>query len=326
MMHNSWWKRRRALKQARSLLKQAFAVLARGDAPPDGTAPGNVIHRKTTLAARELEEKLQAQPEDWRLLERLTARLDSLLVQGGHKKKKGTVRQYAESIAWALAIALVVRFFLFEPFRIPTGSMIPTLQIGDHIFVSKSAYGIRIPLANRYLVMWKTPEPGDVVVFPFPVEGDEDHGKDFIKRVVGLPGQRIALVDNVLHIDGKPIRVNRNKGLLVDSCPGIPMMSCQYVQMEETLGSRTYITHHCHRLSCENRDSWPTPGASWSWPPDEASGPYVVPEGHLLVMGDNRDNSRDGREWGLVPLQSIKGRARIVWLARDRSRMFSRIP
>jgi len=321
MIQVRWLANRRIAKHARSLVRignKAMENLA-GE-------QGQETARKLVPVLKELQERLIARPLDPAAVEKVSSRLETLLVDSGILKKKGTIRQYAESIAWALAIALVVRFFLFEPFRIPTGSMIPTLQIGDHIFVSKSAYGIRLPLMNRYLVSWAEPQLGDVVVFPFPVEGDPDYGKDFIKRVVGLPGQGITLVNNVLHVDGRPITVSLDKGYAMDSCPGIPTLACRYVQQTENLGEHTFVSHHCDPASCENRSSWPDPLAGWAWPPEGGRMPYRIPDGHVLAMGDNRDNSRDGREWGIVPIDSLKGKALVVWLAKDRSRMFSRIP
>ncbi len=250
------------------------------------------------------------------------------------KKPKGTFRQYAESIAWAVGVALLIRSFLFEPFQIPTGSMIPTLQIGDHIFVSKSAYGIKLPFTSDYLVRWSLPDRGDIVVFPFPVKGHHDYGKDFIKRVVGLPGDRVRLEGNRLLINGEAVATIRQPGL--HDCGGNsenrPCSQC--VQQKEEMGSHEFTTQHCPEGEFQYGE-WPRtlPGMD----PQE----FVVPEDRVFVMGDNRDNSADGRFWTrdvtdqftpqfrpnpdiqTVPVGLLKGRAVLVWWAEDKSRLFS---
>jgi len=250
------------------------------------------------------------------------------------RKPKGTFRQYAESIAWAVGVALLIRSFLFEPFQIPTGSMIPTLQIGDHIFVSKSVYGIKLPFTSDYLIRWGLPERGDIVVFPFPVKGHHDYGKDFIKRVVGLPGDRVRLEGNRLLINGAPIATVRESGL--HDCGGNsenrPCSRC--VQQKEEMGGHEFITQHCPEGDYQSGE-WPRtlPGMD----PQE----FVVPDDRVFVMGDNRDNSADGRFWTrdvtdqftpqfrpnpdiqTVPIGVLKGRAVLVWWAEDKGRLFS---
>jgi len=118
-----------------------------------------------------------------------------------NKKVKSTFREYAEAIGMALLLALFIRTFVVQAFKIPSGSMIPTLQIGDHILVNKLAYGVRAPLWGHYMVEFKTPQRGDVVVFIFP----EDRTKDFIKRVVGLPGDTVEIRGKKVYVNGKAV-------------------------------------------------------------------------------------------------------------------------
>jgi signal peptidase I len=127
--------------------------------------------------------------------------LESTVAEQNNKKIKSTFREYAEAIVMALLLALFIRTFIVQAFKIPSGSMIPTLQIGDHILVNKLAYGVRVPLWGHYLVEFKKPQRGDVVVFIFP----EDRTKDFIKRVIGLPGDTVEIRGKKVYINGKTI-------------------------------------------------------------------------------------------------------------------------
>ena len=127
--------------------------------------------------------------------------MDSTVAEQNNKKVKSTFREYAEAIVMALLLALFIRTFVVQAFKIPSGSMIPTLQIGDHILVNKLAYGVRVPLWGHYLVEFKKPQRGDVVVFIFP----EDRTKDFIKRVVGLPGDTVEIRGKKVYVNGKAI-------------------------------------------------------------------------------------------------------------------------
>ena len=126
---------------------------------------------------------------------------DSVAVTGERKKAKSTFREYAESIVFALLLALFIRSFIVQAFKIPSGSMIPTLQIGDHIMVNKLSYGIRSPFWDLFLVSFRKPQRGDVVVFIFP----EDRSKDFIKRVVGIEGDMVEIREKKVYINGRPL-------------------------------------------------------------------------------------------------------------------------
>jgi len=215
--------------------------------------------------------------------------------------RKSTTRQYAESIGLALGVALFLRAFVVEAFQIPSGSMIPTLQVGDHIFVSKFAYAVGIPFTNTKVAELSEPKRGDVIVFKYP----PDESVDYIKRVVGLPGETVEMRHNEIFIDGRPMPREHLPGPCTDDEESETSGESGRHPCEawiEDLGSKTHQVHQDPRLG----------------PSD--FGPVKVPAGHYFAMGDNRDNSKDSRVWGFVPYELIKGRALIVWWSRDPAR------
>lgn len=219
---------------------------------------------------------------------------------------KHKVTEYTKSIFSAVLIALLIRAFLIEAYKIPTGSMIPTGLPGDHLFVNKFIYGLRIPFTKIRFLKWKDPERGDVVVFLYPL----DESKNYIKRVVGLPGDRVQTDGENLLINGEKVA---HTVLKVSEDPHNPrqlkvadnalwadiprmLMWQDNTFMDEVLGS----THHLVQYSPYR-----------AFPDHE----YVVPPDHLFVMGDNRDNSQDSREWGFMPMDNLKGKAMFIWLS-----------
>jgi len=230
------------------------------------------------------------------------------ITQGAKVKRKGKVREYAEALTIAVLAALLIRSFVIEAFKIPSGSMLPTLSIGDHIFVNKYIYGLRIPFTTYRIVDVDEPENGDVVVFISPVEG----GKDFIKRVIGTPGDRIHMEGRDLWINGE--KVNR-RPLEASEYPGdkrrlivrnghertIPFVRGwrDFDFFEESIGDSEHVVQYERYAARPSID-------------------VVVPPGQYFMMGDNRDNSADSREWGFVPEGNIKGRALFVWLPLDK--------
>lgn len=180
-----------------------------------------------------------------------------------------------------LLIVLILRSFLVEPFQIPSGSMLPTLQVGDFILVNKFAYGVRLPVLRTKILSVGEPKRGDIMVFKYPVDGKTN----FIKRVIGVPGDHIRYHNETLYINGKAVP----KEYIADLPP--------YRLFEEHLGKVNHKMYHI-------------PGAS----DPRADGEWVVPPHEYFMMGDNRDNSDDSRFWGFVPEHLIVGKAFAIWM------------
>lgn len=198
---------------------------------------------------------------------------------------------YAKSFFPVFFIVLVLRSFIFEPFKIPSGSMMPTLLIGDFILVNKYDYGVRLPVINTKIIKNKTPERGDIAVFRYPV----DPKIPFIKRIIGLPGDKIRYHDKVIYINDIPISQELN-GRYMAYGSGM-MMDGASLRKEDLLGQQHNILISPNRGSKELET--------------------VVPEGHYFVLGDNRDNSKDSRYWGFVPDENLVGRAFMIWMNWD---------
>lgn len=200
--------------------------------------------------------------------------------------KKGKIREYVEALLVAGLLAFVIRSFVFEAFKIPSSSMVPTLLVGDHIFVNKFHYGLRIPFTKYWPVQFGELKHGDVVVFIYPV----DESKDFIKRVIGLPGDEIRTIGHDVYVNGTLLEH-------ADAPPPPDVTdSDQYTYYRETHDGASYLIRYDRQYSLPERQ-------------------FTVPEHSFFVMGDNRDNSQDSREWGAVPEKHLKGRAMFVWLS-----------
>lgn len=278
--------------EGRELQGEARKLLPRRVLPPDQRAAieNASVAIDTAIAHRDADAAAES-----------VRTLDELLNKHLGQVRKGTTREYVEAIAFAVMVALGIRAFVVEAFKIPSPSMYPTLSVGDNIFVNKFVYGPLVPYTTRRLFQGRLPERGEVVVFVFPV----DPSKDFIKRVIGLPGDRVWV-----HDDGQ-VEVN---GHVIPRCEIGSWRSDdgEGVVHGEQPPRRLFLEWHGrHRyLSLYNRDATERESAMADHCVREAC---TVPPGHIFVMGDNRDNSYDSRFWGFVPLENVKGKALWIW-------------
>lgn len=199
--------------------------------------------------------------------------------------RKSQLREWVEAIGGAIVLTLVIRTFMFQAFRIPSGSMLDTLQIGDFLFVNKLVYGARIPFTDTArLPGLRHPHTGDIIVFQYPI----DKKVDFIKRVIASEGQTVEIRNKVVYVDGKALDE-------------------PYVKhVDPTI----YPYKNPDGITYNVRDNDP---------------PFRVPPGNLFCMGDNRENSSDGRYWGFVPLENVKGKALIIYWSWDADHMRPRL-
>ena len=331
------------------LVREARAALSlkrglRGKAGDLETATGEV---EKGLAGKDLAKVRRGLPN-----------LDSLVDELIKRPSKSTTRDYVESIGAAVLIALALRAFVIEAFKIPSSSMYPTLEIGDHIFVNKFIYGVRIPWTSTKFFELRAPHRGEVIVFMQPCQTE----RDYIKRVVALAGDTVEVRCNVVYVNGKPIENHLVDAKCsykdyVDSAegPGTKWTDKPCSLYSERVGENEYFTYHdpgrpgrdealrttgtlpegdgkdfpqSVLYSCSNStdpDSKPAgnqkPGKIEETKPEATASPcephrhYVVPAGHVFVMGDNRANSNDSRYWGSVPIENIKGKALFIWLS-----------
>jgi len=341
---------RRVRREAAALVREARAALSlkrglRGKAGDLETATGAV---ERGLVAGDLAAVRAGLPV-----------LDSLVDELIKRPPKSTTRDYVESIGAAVLIALALRAFVIEAFKIPSSSMYPTLEIGDHIFVNKFIYGVRIPWTNTKLLELRGPKHGEVIVFMQPCQPD----RDYIKRVIATAGETVEVRCNVVYVNGKaiPSTLTLGKGCeYEDRREGqTKWETVQCSRYRETVDELAYDTYHDEGRPLrdeELRTAGALPsGDDRDFPRDGAGPPtcppvmmpneggpaenqlpgrivetkplrflpsacephrhYVVPEGHVFVMGDNRNNSNDSRVWGSVPVENIKGKALFIWLS-----------
>ncbi len=221
----------------------------------------------------------------------------------------------AQQIFPVIAFVLILRSFLYEPFQIPSGSMKPTLLVGDFILVEKFTYGLKDPVVRNKFYEVGAPERGDIVVFKFP----EDPSIDFIKRVVGLPGDTIIYKDKQIHI--KPACATD------DNCPEMKPAELQFIERGSFMQASGLPNRGPMPLDRLNEQLGDTdheilrnpliipPVGRYYKQENTPLGEWVVPEGQYFVLGDNRDNSRDGRYWGFVPDANLVGKAVAIWIS-----------
>jgi signal peptidase I len=278
------------MRDARLLIREARQLLRKRG------------HRLKTAVLEELERTVDSLDQARQAGDDETARdrlqkLDRLLDKHLASARKSAAREYSESIGIAVIIALLLRAFVVEAFKIPSGSMIPTLRVGDHIFVNKFTYGLRVPFTHVKFFNQK-PQRGEVVVFIYP----EDESKDFIKRIVAVGGDTVEVRDGRIWINGDPIEREKLPG------------PCVYTDWNEEMA--IWERHVCDAYLEHNDETTYRVVHDQLSPQPPDFGPYRVPEGEVFVMGDNRFHSSDSRMWtttSTVPETYIKGRALIVW-------------
>ncbi|UCC73079.1 MAG: signal peptidase I [Gemmatimonadota bacterium] len=213
-----------------------------------------------------------------------------------HRRQESTGRwlwEWVKSVSVAILLFLVIRTFAVEAFKIPTGSMEETLLVGDFLLVNKAVYGAQVPFTGVRLPAMDSPERSDIVVFQYPL----DRSKNYVKRVVGLPGDRVAMRDGELYVNGE----RQQEAYVQHTQPGSDYYDPQFEWQRQHLAPEVDVATYR-----PTRDDW---------------GPILVPRGNYFVMGDNRDNSQDSRYWGFVDRNLIKGRPLFIYYSFDRSKL-----
>jgi signal peptidase I len=343
---------RRVRKEATLLVREARAALG---LKPGLRGKGGDLATVTTDVEKGLRES------DMKRVRYHLPILDALVDELVKRPPKSSTRDYVESIGAAILIALALRAFVIEAFKIPSSSMYPTLEIGDHIFVNKFIYGVRIPYTRTKLFELRGPKRGEVIVFIYPCDPD----RDYIKRVIALAGDSVEVRCNKVYVNGVVVPSKKIEG--PEQChyndydeqndKWIPKTCSRY---RETVNGADYDTFHDPERPARdalidqgklptNGDAHDFPTRTMPFPPNcsQSAEPgnardveqvkgkivetkneavasscepqlhYVVPPGHVFVMGDNRNNSNDSRYWGVVPIQNIKGKALFIWLSYE---------
>lgn len=291
-MLNIFSKEHKATKKAKQLLKQVKSVLEknRSNIAPEAVS---IVEQRIGNLERALES--QSYEEIIRTTDDLEVASSDYL----SKYTKSKLRQNIEALAFAIILALIIRTFVFQPFKIPSGSMIPNLLVGDHLLVNKFVYGTKIPFTDIEVFPLEQIKRGDVIVFTYP-NNERDPSKNglyYIKRVIGLPGDDVDLNGRNLVINGEQIPLEYI-GTYSDE-----RNSQQFDEYREDLFGEEHTV--IFRKGKENT----------------SKGSFIpvtkVPEGYVFVMGDNRDNSQDSRFWGFVPKENIAGKAFIIHWSWD---------
>ena len=279
---------REARKIAKIRLRERKRLLRRaGDRISDGA--------RSEIKAHAIALEGALEDGSFTEIAKASERLSAIMTEHLDRYRKPAWRESAESILVAVMVALLLRSFVVEAFKIPSGSMIPTLAIGDQIFVNKFIYGIRVPFTSIRLIEFDRPQRGEVIVFRFP--GDES--QDFIKRVVGLPGDQIEVRRGVVYVNDAELpreRLGRRMYWDRSDLTG-DWSQKEAIVYQELSDTGTYEVLQDPTIDVRARDL----------------NPYIVPQDSVFVMGDNRDHSHDSREWGSLPISNILGRSLFVW-------------
>lgn len=224
-------------------------------------------------------------------------------IEAAHLRQPAWV-EYSGSFFPVILLVFVLRSFLWEPFKIPSSSMVPTLLVGDYILVSKYSYGIRLPIINQKIIPISDPQRGDVMVFKYP----KDMSQDYIKRVIGVPGDKITYENKQLTVNGTPVQYTALDDYLDDEHP---VYHKQFVEKLPGVEHRILNTDPARSFNLDGVEDFPHRNAcDYSYEKFTC----IVPEGNYFMMGDNRDNSADSRYWGFVPDKNIVGKAILVWM------------
>jgi signal peptidase I len=277
-------KPRKLKKQAKYKLAETELLLKRGRRAlsPDVVGPVQDALEKTQKTLKQ---------KNWELLPRELEQLEKLAETHLAPFQPNRYWETIKALLIAVAIALFIRWLFIEPFRIPSGSMVPTLLFGDQLMVNKFVYGPNIPFTTRKLFLPRAPRRGEVIVFKYPHNIHED----YIKRAVGLPGDEVMIADGNIYINGDKVEkiFERTVAYKEDECGCFE--GCDI--FTEQLGEVNHPIYLCHRAH-----------TGVEYPAQR------VPEGHLFAMGDNRDTSFDSRGWGYVPFSNLKGKAMFIHL------------
>jgi len=285
-----------AARDIRTVRAEALELKREAERLIQAAKPKKEVREELDGAIKSLDEAIEAR--DANAAGDGVRKLDALLTKHLGHVRKGTTREYVEAIGFAVLVALGIRAFVVEAFKIPSQSMYPTLNVGDNIFVNKFVYGPLVPYRQSRLFQGRAVERGEVVVFVFPT----DPSKDFIKRVIGLPGDRVWVrEDGSVEVNGQALARCEIGPWRGDDGEGVSRI--------EQVQRRLFLEWHgsYRYLTLQNQEGDMNRGDHC------VREPCTVPPGQLFVMGDNRDNSYDSRFWGFVPQQNVKGRALWIW-------------